>query len=155
MKNSFLSLLTIVLLSSAAFSQNTKTGIILDENGPNGGEVQVFNDKYTIEMKRNESNISFFINDEQEQAITTENNIKGSVVINYSDKTEKAYLLEPGFDLTNINIDADKPIYMVLIYLTHNSEQILARYYLKEGMLEQDYDKKMMELKKREVEVLD
>ena len=101
-----------------ALSQNAKISKTLDEKGPNGGEVQVYNDKYTIEMKRNAGTIELYLSDEQQKALTAESNLTGAVVVSYNDKTEQNYMLEPGFDLTNIAIDSGKEIYMVMLYVS-------------------------------------
>ena len=155
MKNTFLSLLTLVLFSSAAFSQNAKMVKTLDEKGPNGGEVQVYNETYTVEMKRNAASLEIYMNDVQQQALTAESGINGAVVVNYSNQIDKSYVIEPGLDLTNIVLESNEPINMVLIFVIHNGESFEVRYHLKEGKTEQDYDKRMLELKKRETEVID
>lgn len=150
MKNTLLTLLALLVFSGATLSQNAKLSKTLDEKGPNGGEVQVYNDKYTIEMKRNAGTIELYLSDEQQKALTAESNLTGAVVVSYNDKTEQNYMLEPGFDLTNIAIDSGKEIYLVMLYVEHNGEIFEARYYLKEGQMWKDYDKRMEELKKRE-----
>jgi len=150
MKNTLFTLLALLVFSSAAFSQNARLVKTLDEKGPNGGEVQVYDEKYTIEMKRNAGTIELYITDSQDNELTAESNLKGAVVINYNDKTEQNYMLEPGFDLKNITIDSDKEIHMVLLYVEYDGEIFEARYYLKEGQMWKDYDKRMEELKKRD-----
>ena len=154
MKNTFLSLLAILIFSSAAISQNAKMVKTLDEKGPNGGIVQVYDDTYTIEMKRNAGSLEFYLSDSQQGELTAESGITGAVVINYSNQTDKSYVLEPGFDLTNIIVE-DMPIYMVMIHVINGEEIFEARYYLKEGKMEQDYDKRLLELKQREAQEID
>ncbi|MBT8196854.1 MAG: hypothetical protein HKO56_04385 [Bacteroidia bacterium] len=151
MKNTLLTLLALLMFSGAALSQNAKISKTLDEKGPNGGEVQVYDEKYSIEMKRNAGTIELYVSDEQKNALTAENSLSGAVVVNYNDKTEENFVIESGLDLSNLQIDANKEIYMVMLYAMHNGETFEARYYLKEGQMWKDYDKRMEEHKKREM----
>ena len=157
MKNALLktlfSLLAVSVFWASAFSQNANRVKILAEKGPNGGDVQVVNEKYNVEMKRNASSIELYILDEQKQALTAENDLSGAVVVAYSDQTEKSYILEPGFNLADIALESEGPIFMVMLSANYNGEYFEARYYLKEGDLEQQHDMRVLEMEKRKLKV--
>ena len=150
MKKVIFSLLAFTMISLLALGQNERKAVTLDEKGPNGGIVQVINESYNVEMKRNSGNIEIYVKDSQNQELNAENELTGAVVVSYNDKTQQTFVLEPGLDLSNLTLNSQGEIHFVMLWAKHNGEYFEARYYIKEGKMWEDYDKRMEELKKHE-----